>query len=337
MDSTPKKNKILDVRNMYTYFITEQGVVKALDGVSFDVHENESVGIVGESGCGKTVTAHSVLRILPRNGETVEGKIFYRGIDLMRLSTSQMQKIRGSEIALLFQDPLSALNPVMTIRDQMVDVIMLHRDVDKAEASEIACDMMIEVGIPDARARIDDYPHQFSGGMRQRVLIARALSLDPKLLIADEPTTALDVTIQAQVLNIIKRIQKTHGLSLMLITHDLGVVRENTHRIHIFYGGRVVESGPTDKIFSDPKHPYTIALLESIPSFKMGKERLSTIPGVVPQLINPPSGCRFHPRCRYATDICKTRPKFEEVDEGRFVACFHLKEVHQDFVAEHNQ
>ncbi len=323
-------NVILDVRDIYTYFKTESGVVKALDGVSFDIREQESVGIVGESGCGKTVTSRSILRILPKNGEVVAGEIYYRGVNLMDLTEKQMRHVRGKEIALLFQDPLSALNPVLSIREQMVDVIQLHRGVDEEEAANIAIKMMKAVGIPEAEHRIDDYPHQYSGGMRQRILIARALALRPKLLIADEPTTALDVTIQAQVLDIIQRMRKEYGLSLMLITHNLGVVSENTDRIHVFYGGRVVESGPTRAIFKDPHHPYTIALLESIPSFKKGKGKLATIPGSVPQLINPPKGCRFHPRCPYATDICKTRPPMEKIGEDRYVACFHVDTVIAD-------
>ncbi|RMG31191.1 MAG: ABC transporter ATP-binding protein [Methanobacteriota archaeon] len=350
--STNSKEVILDVRDIYTYFRTESGVVKALDGVSFDIRKNEAVGIVGESGCGKTVTSRSILRILPKNGEVVSGEIYYKGINLLDLTQDQMRTVRGREIALLFQDPLSSLNPVLSIREQMVDVIKLHRrkteereirkpngetEIVKVkrrltdeEAAEIAIEMMKAVGIPEAEKRFDDYPHQYSGGMRQRILIARALALQPNLLIADEPTTALDVTIQAQVLDIIQRMRKELGLSLMLITHNLGVVAENTDRIHVFYGGRVVESGPTRDIFKDPHHPYTIALLESIPSFKKGKGKLSTIPGSVPQLINPPKGCRFHPRCKYKTDICETRPKMEKIGEDRYVACFHVDKVLAD-------
>lgn len=327
---TKKKNNnevLLDVKDIYTYFRTESGVVKALDGVTFDVRKNEPVGIVGESGCGKSVTAQSILRILPKNGETVSGEIFYRGHDLLKLNEKQMRRVRGKEIALLFQDPLTALNPVFTIRRQMVDVIALHRHVDNDEAAEMAIEMMTRVGISDAETRIDDYPHQYSGGMRQRILIARALALEPTLLIADEPTTALDVTIQAQVLKIIADMQKEMGLSMMLITHDLGVVSENTKRVHVFYGGRVVESGPTIEIFNEPRHPYTQALLSSIPSLESGKGKLATIRGAVPQLINPPVGCRFHPRCDYMTDICKTRPKLETVGEDHYVACFHVDQV----------
>ena len=325
------EENILDVRDVYTYFRTESGIVKALDGISFNVRKNESVGIVGESGCGKSVTARTILRILPRNGEIIDGEVYYRGINLFNLQEKQMRKVRGKEIALLFQNPLSALNPVLTIRQQMLDVIMLHRKVKKEEASEIAIEMMSAVGIPEAEVRIDDYPHQYSGGMRQRILIARSLALQPKLLIADEPTTALDVTIQAQVLDIIQKMRKELNLSLMLITHNLGVVAEYTDRIHVFYGGRVVESGETKKIFSKPHHPYTIALLNSIPSFKHEQKELATIPGNVPQLINPPEGCRFHPRCKYATEECKTRPPMKKVAEDHFVACFHIDAVIADF------
>ncbi len=323
------EEELLEVKDLYTYFRTESGVVKALDGVTFDVRKNEAVGIVGESGCGKSVTAQSILRILPKNGESVSGEILYRGHDLLKLSEAQMRRVRGKEIALLFQNPLSALNPVFTIRRQMVDVISLQRGVDDEEAGEIAIKMMDAVGIPEAETRIDDYPHQYSGGMRQRVLIARALALEPNLLIADEPTTALDVTIQAQVLDIINRMQKEMGMSLMLITHDLGVVSENTNRVHVFYGGRVVESGTTHDIFRSPKHPYTQALLSSIPSLDIGKGKLATIPGTVPQLIDPPKGCRFHPRCKYATDICKTRPPMTKIAEDRYVACFHIDKVEE--------
>ena len=319
---------LLDVQNIYTYFYTESGVVEALDGVSFDVYPGEPVGIVGESGCGKTVTAHSTLRILPKNGRTVAGKIFYKGIDLLQLPETQMRRIRGKEIAMIFQDPMTSLNPIFRIDDQMTEVISLHRGVDRREALEIAIEMLEAVGIPDAAQRIHDYPHQFSGGMRQRILIARALALQPSLLIADEPTTALDVTIQAQVLEIIKEMQKRFGLALMLITHNLGVVAEITRRVHIFYGGRVVESGPTEDIFLDPKHPYTRALFDSIPSLEKDKTRLETIPGNVPRLINPPKGCRFHPRCKYATEICRReRPPDVWIGEKRRVACHHFEEL----------
>ncbi|MHA2252036.1 MAG: ABC transporter ATP-binding protein, partial [Candidatus Kariarchaeaceae archaeon] len=257
---------LLDVKNLKVHFYTEAGIVEALDGVDFDIGFNEAVGIVGESGCGKTVTSHAVLRILPDNGRIVEGEIFYKGHDLLDLNDAQMRKVRGSHIALTFQDPMSSLNPVFKVSSQMVDVISLHRGCDEEEARKVAIEQLHKVGIPDPETRIDDYPHQFSGGMRQRILIARAFALEPTLLVADEPTTALDVTIQAQVLEIIKGLRKQYGLSLMLITHNLGVVYEITDRVHIFYGGNVVESGYTKEIFTVPKHPYTKMLLLSIPS-----------------------------------------------------------------------
>ncbi len=325
-----KKKAILDVKNLYTHFYTESGVVEALDGVSFDVGYGEPVGIVGESGCGKTVTSHSVLQILPKNGRILAppSEIYYKGINLLKLAPDQMRKVRGKEIAMIFQDPMTSLNPIFKISDQMIEVIQLHRKVDKSTARDIAIEMMEAVGIPDSPERIDDYPHQFSGGMRQRILIARALALQPSLLIADEPTTALDVTIQAQVLEIIKDMQKQFGLALMLITHNLGVVAEITKRVHIFYGGRVVESGPTEDIFVNPYHPYTRALFDSIPSLEQDKTRLATIPGTVPQLIDPPKGCRFHPRCKYATEICrKERPPDVWVTKDRHVQCHHWEEL----------
>jgi len=319
---------LLDVKNIYTYFYTESGIVEALDGVSFDVLPREPVGIVGESGCGKTVTAKSTLRILDKNGKTISGEILYKGVDLLQLPDLQMRRIRGKEIAMIFQDPMTSLNPIFRIEDQMTEVIALHRKCNKKEAKEIAIEMLDQVGIPDAEKRIIEYPHQFSGGMRQRILIARALALQPSLLIADEPTTALDVTIQAQVLEIIKEMQQKLGLAMMLITHNLGVVAEITKRVHIFYGGRVVESGPTEEIFVDPKHPYTFALFESIPSLEVDKTRLQTIPGTVPRLISPPTGCRFHPRCKFATEVCsRVRPPELEFGRGRRVACHHFEEL----------
>ena len=319
---------ILDIQDIYTYFYTESGVVEALDGVSFDVMPGEPVGIVGESGCGKTVTAHSTLRILPKNGKTIAGKIVYKGVNLLELQDLQMRKLRGKEIAMIFQDPMTSLNPIFRVSDQMTEVISLHRKCNKKEALEIAIEALEQVGISDAEKRIVDYPHQFSGGMRQRILIARALALQPSLLIADEPTTALDVTIQAQVLEIIKEMQQKFGLAMMLITHNLGVVAEITKRVHIFYGGRVVESGPTDEIFIDPKHPYTRALFDSIPSLEKDKTRLETIPGNVPRLINPPKACRFHPRCRFATEVCsRVRPPDVWLGPQRRVVCHHFEEL----------
>ncbi len=326
---------LLEVKNLMTHFFTEAGVVEALDGIDLTVYPKESVGIVGESGCGKTQTAYSILRILAQNGQIMDGEILYKGQDLVTLPEAEMRNIRGKEIAMIFQDPMTSLNPVIRIADQMIEVIALHRDVSALEARELAIDALTAVGISEADKRIDEYPHKFSGGMRQRILIARAIALQPSLLIADEPTTALDVTIQAQVLEIFKDMREKFDLAMMLITHNLGVVAELTERVHIFYGGRVAEVGTTFDIFTKPMHPYTIALLESIPSLDVDKGRLATIPGSVPQLINPPKGCRFHPRCRYAKEICSIdRPPMEEKVPGRFVACHFWEEVEISDLAE---
>jgi peptide/nickel transport system ATP-binding protein len=326
---------ILEVKGLVTNFFTESGVVEALAGIDLTVFPKESVGVVGESGCGKTQTAYSILRILASNGEIMSGQVLYKGQDLVQLSESEMRQVRGKEIAMIFQDPMTSLNPVLKISDQMIEVISMHRDVSESEARELAIESLAAVGISDAASRIDEYPHKFSGGMRQRILIARALALRPSLLIADEPTTALDVTIQAQVLEIIKAMKEQYNLALMLITHNLGVVAELTDRVHIFYGGRVAEVASTYNIFTMPMHPYTIALLESIPSLDVEKGRLATIPGSVPQLINPPQGCRFHPRCKYAKDKCSIDiPKMEEKETGRFVACHFWEEVEISELAE---
>ncbi|MCF2143857.1 MAG: ABC transporter ATP-binding protein [Candidatus Heimdallarchaeota archaeon] len=326
---------LLEVKDLVTYFFTESGIVEALDGINLTVYPKESVGVVGESGCGKTQTAYSILKILAQNGKIMSGQVLYKGQDLVPMSEADMRKIRGKEIAMIFQDPMTSLNPVMKISDQMIEIIAMHRDVSEEEAREIAIEALAAVGISDAAERIDEYPHKFSGGMRQRILIARALALRPSLLIADEPTTALDVTIQAQVLEIIKEMKEQYNLALMLITHNLGVVAELTDRVHIFYGGRVAEIASTYDIFTRPMHPYTIALLESIPSLDVDKGRLATIPGSVPQLINPPRGCRFHPRCKYAKEKCsKEIPPMEEKAPGRFVACHYWEEVEVSDLAE---
>ncbi len=326
---------ILEVKGLVTNFFTESGIVEALAGIDLTVFPKESVGVVGESGCGKTQTAYSILRILASNGKIMSGQVLYKGQDLVQLAESEMRKVRGKEIAMIFQDPMTSLNPVLKISDQMIEVIAMHRDISEIEARELAIESLAAVGLSDAADRIDEYPHKFSGGMRQRILIARALALRPSLLIADEPTTALDVTIQAQVLEIIKDMKEQYNLALMLITHNLGVVAELTDRVHIFYGGRVAEVASTYNIFTMPMHPYTIALLESIPSLDVEKGRLATIPGSVPQLINPPKGCRFHPRCKYAKDKCSQDiPVMEEKETGRFVACHYWEDVEISELAE---
>ncbi|MCG3252448.1 MAG: ABC transporter ATP-binding protein [Candidatus Heimdallarchaeota archaeon] len=326
---------LLEVKGLVTNFFTESGIVEALAGIDLTVFPKESVGVVGESGCGKTQTAYSILRILASNGKIMSGQVLYKGQDLIQLSESEMRRVRGKEIAMIFQDPMTSLNPVLKISDQMIEVIAMHRDISEIEARELAIESLASVGLSDAADRIDEYPHKFSGGMRQRILIARALALRPSLLIADEPTTALDVTIQAQVLEIIKDMKEQYNLALMLITHNLGVVAELTDRVHIFYGGRVAEVASTYNIFTMPMHPYTIALLESIPSLDVEKGRLATIPGSVPQLINPPKGCRFHPRCKYAKEKCSIDiPVLEEKETGRFVACHFWKDVEVSELAE---
>jgi len=326
---------LLEVKGLVTNFFTESGIVEALAGIDLTVFPKESVGVVGESGCGKTQTAYSILRILASNGKIMSGQVLYKGQDLIQLPESEMRRVRGKEIAMIFQDPMTSLNPVLKISDQMIEVIAMHRDISEIEARELAIESLASVGLSDAADRIDEYPHKFSGGMRQRILIARALALRPSLLIADEPTTALDVTIQAQVLEIIKDMKEQYNLALMLITHNLGVVAELTDRVHIFYGGRVAEVASTYNIFTMPMHPYTIALLESIPSLDVEKGRLATIPGSVPQLINPPKGCRFHPRCKYAKEKCSIDiPVLEEKETGRFVACHFWKDVEVSELAE---
>jgi len=318
---------LLNVKNLKLQFDTEAGIVQALDGVTFDIKKNEAVGIVGESGCGKTITSHAILRIYPFNAKITSGEILYKGHDLLDFSEKQMRKVRGANIALTFQDPMSSLNPVFTIADQLIDVIQLHKKCSPEEAREIAIEQMKKVGISDPETRIDEYPHQFSGGMRQRIILARAFALEPDLLIADEPTTALDVTIQAQVLEIIKNLREQYGMSLMLITHDLGVVAEITERVHVFYGGNVVESGLTKEVFQSPKHPYTKALISSIPSLAQDRTELDVIPGNVPQLINPPTGCRFNPRCVYKQDKCEIDKPELQIYDTRKVACHFTNEI----------
>jgi len=323
MHTYPKDKEVLSLIDLKTYFFTEEGVAKAVDGVSFEIHEGQTLALVGESGCGKTVTALSIMRLLPPPGKIVGGEIRFKGIDLLKLSPREMRRIRGKEIAMIFQDPMTSLNPVFTVGDQMVEMITLHRDIPKREARELAIEMLARVNIPDPHVRFDEYPHQMSGGMRQRVMIAIALSCDPKLIIADEPTTALDVTTQAQILELMRQLQKEYGMSLLFISHDLGVVAEIADRIAVMYASRIVEILPVEGLFHNPKHPYTLGLLRSRPEF-VGKEgKLHTIPGFVPDPMDFPMGCRFHPRCPHAKDICRSKePHIREIEEGHGVACW---------------
>ena len=303
---------VLDIQGLCTSFFTEEGVVKAVDDVSFQVRKGKTLGIVGESGCGKSVTSLSIMRLIPDPpGRITGGKIMYQGKDLATIDLAQMRKIRGNEISMIFQEPMTSLNPVFTIGNQIVEAIRLHQPLSAKEARVKAIDMLRLVGIPAPEQRIDEYPHQLSGGMRQRVMIAMALSCNPNVLIADEPTTALDVTIQAQILELLKELQDKVGMALMLITHDLGVIAEVADEVIVMYAGRVVEQGPVREIFGNPKHPYTRGLLNSIPTMnhdpsgKLKKTRLETIPGIVPNLLHLPKGCRFQERCTFVVDACR--------------------------------
>ncbi|WXG47168.1 MAG: ABC transporter ATP-binding protein [Candidatus Atabeyarchaeum deiterrae] len=318
---------LLSVENLKTYFYTWAGVVKAVDGVSFKLNERETLGFVGESGSGKTVTALSVMKIIPRPGKIVEGKIFLRGVNLVEKTEKYMQSIRGREIGYVFQDPSTSLNPVFSIAAQLVEVIMRHQNITKREALEQAIGLLKLVEIPDPEKRIWNYPHQLSGGMKQRVAVARALSCNPSLLFADEPTTALDVTIQAQILDLIRRLQERLGMSMVLITHDMGVVAETTKNIIVLYAGRICEASDTMSIFKQPMHPYTEALLTAVPHLGLKQHKLEMIPGSIPNLIDPPKGCRFHPRCKYAVRKCMQElPDALQVEPNHYSACFRIQD-----------
>ena len=318
---------LLKIEGLKTHFFTEAGIVKAVDGVSFDVRKGESLGLVGESGSGKTVTALSVLRIVPKPGKIVEGKIEFKGENLLERKEKEMQSIRGREIAIIFQDPSSSLNPVYNIETQLRDILTAHESISKTECHGKIVELMNLVGIPEAEIRMREYPHQFSGGMKQRVAIARALALQPTLLFADEPTTALDVTIQAQVLDLLEDLKKKMGMSLVMITHDMGIIAKMTTRVVVLYAGNVCEIAKTEDLYDHPRHPYTASLLAAVPRLDR-KKTLSIIPGNIPNLIEPPSGCRFHPRCKYATEKCADAPPvLEEVEPGHLVACYEWKDI----------
>lgn len=321
---------LLEVKNLRTYFFTQDGVVKAVDGISYDLQEGETVGLVGESGSGKSVSALSILRLIASPpGRIVGGEVWFEGEDLLKLDEEEMRHIRGNRIAMVFQEPMTSLNPVLTIGRQITEALELHKKMDRKTARARAIELLRMVGIPDAERRIDDYPHQFSGGMRQRVMIAMALSCDPKLLIADEPTTALDVTIQAQILELIKHLTKQFGTAVILITHNLGVVARYADRVNIMYAGRIVERGTAKDIYKNPKHPYTVGLLKSVPRLdEPRKERLNPIEGMPPDLINLPPGCPFQPRCPYAIQRCTQEyPPLVSIGDGHFSACWVADKV----------
>ena len=321
-------DSLLEIRDLKTYFFTEAGVVKAVENATVDVKSKETVGLVGESGSGKTVTALSALRIIPRPGRIVGGSIKFEGTDVLAMSDEEMRKLRGPKMAMVFQDPSSSLNPVYTVEKQLSDILMLHRNLTKKEASERAQYLLELVGIPEPHTRLKAFPHELSGGMKQRIAIARALSCEPTLLFADEPTTNLDVTVQAQVLELMKKLQRDLGMSMMMITHDMGIIADMTERVTIMYAGKVMEAADTKTIFHDPKHPYAEALLAAVPRVDQRKI-LEVIPGNIPNLIEPPSGCVFHPRCKYAKQICAdVAPPLEEADKGHLVACVRWKELH---------
>jgi peptide/nickel transport system ATP-binding protein len=296
---------LLEVRDLKTHFRTDDGIVRAVDGVSFSVEKGQTLGIVGESGCGKSVTCLTIMGLNPRTTTISSGEVLFNGQEILHAPAGKLREIRGNEIAMIFQDPMTSLNPVYTIGKQLEEAILLHRDVTKKEARGRSLELLEAVGIPRAQRRIDDYPHQFSGGMRQRVMIAMALVNDPDLLIADEPTTALDVTTQAQILDLMMRLQQDFGSAIMMITHDLGVVAEIADEVVVMYAAEIVEQGSAETIFKRPHHPYTWGLLGSLPRLDADVERLVQIKGQPPSLLNPPRGCRFHPRCPYVFNRCK--------------------------------
>lgn len=315
---------LLEVKDLSTYFYTEEGISRAVDGVDFEIGEREILGLAGESACGKTVTALSILRLVSSPGRIVRGEVLYKGRDLLKYSEGLMRKIRGREISMVFQEPATSLNPVFTIGDQIMEALILHQQLKKKEARKKAIRLLNLVNIPSPESRIHDYPHNLSGGMKQRVMIAMALSGNPSLLIADEPTTALDVTIQAQILELLKDLQRRLKMSILLITHNLGIISQVANRVAIMYAGRIVEQGTTEKILKGPLHPYTKGLLESIPRMEITQRRLSTIEGMVPKPIQWPSGCRFHPRCPVKLPICSEKePEMREFSSGHRVRC-HL-------------
>jgi peptide/nickel transport system ATP-binding protein len=308
---------LLGIRNLKVYFYSEDGVVRAVNDVDLDIGEGETLGIIGETGCGKTILGLSILHLLSENTK-VEGRILYRGKDLLKLSEDEMRKIRGKEIAMIFQNPLSSMNPVLTIGTQVAEPVELHQHLEKRNAKEKVIEMLRSVRITSPSTRVDEYPHEFSGGMRQRAMIAMGLICMPSLIIADEPTTGLDVTIQAQIVELIKEVLKDSGTSMLLITHDLGVAAELCDNIAVMYPGEIVEYAGVRDMFKNPKHPYTRGFLDSLPG-----RGLKPIPGISPSLINIPEGCKFHPRCSYATGRCKKeRPQMKKVGEKHFVRCF---------------
>ena len=317
---------LLDIQGLTTHFFTRAGVIRAVDNLSLGLRKGRVLGLVGESGCGKTVTALSILDLVPYPGKIVSGKIFFEGADLRLLSNEEMRNIRGARISMVFQEPMTALNPVFTVGNQIAEVLTTHRQASKKEALSAAVDLLRSVGIPSPEKRVNEYPHQLSGGMRQRVMIAMAIACKPSLILADEPTTALDVTIQAHILELLGTIQAEMGMAMILVTHDLGLIAERAHEVAVMYAGRIVEQADTVELFANPQHPYTRGLMASIP--KPGEEkrkRLRTIAGSVPQLHDLPKGCAFSARCDIRTGKCETGPELVEVKPGHLVRCWEAK------------
>ncbi len=317
--------ELLNVQGLETQFLTPEGVIHAVNGISFSLKEGEVLGVVGESGCGKSVSMLSILRLIPQPpGKIVAGKALFQGRDLLAISDEEIREVRGAKIAMVFQDPMTSLNPVITIGKQLSEPLMIHMGMSKEEAKKRVIDLLQLVGLPEAGMRLDDYPHQFSGGMRQRVMIAMALTCNPQILVADEPTTALDVTIQAQIVELVKRLRDEIGMSIIWITHDLGIVAGLTKRVNVMYAGYIIEEAEVKTLYSNPQHPYTLGLLGSLPRLNDDRrQRLSSIPGLPPVLIQKPSSCPFLPRCRYAIDRCKVEnPTLVEVSANHRVACW---------------
>jgi len=321
--------KLLEVKNLKTYFYTDDGVSTAVDDVSYDLDKGETLGLVGESGCGKSVSALSIMRLIPTPpGKIVSGEILFEGKNLLGIPEEEMRSIRGNRIGMIFQEPMTSLNPVFTIGDQIDEAIILHQKVNKHESKIRTIEMLKRVGIPAPEQRYGEYPHQLSGGMRQRIMIAMALSCNPALLIADEPTTALDVTVQAQILELIRKLQDEFGMGVIMITHDLGVIAEVAKRVAVMYASKVVEYAPVREIYYNPKHPYTVGLLNSIPRLGEEKTKLATIEGTVPPPTHYPKGCHFATRCPFADEQCwKEEPPLKPISDGHTVACWHTDKV----------
>ena len=321
---------LLEVKNLKTHFFTMEGVVKAVEGVSYELNEGETLGLVGESGCGKSVSALSVMRLIPDPpGKIIDGEILLDGEDILKIDMEGMREVRGAKIAMVFQEPMTSLNPVLTVERQITETLQLHMGMSKLESQRESVNLLTRVGIPDPEIRIKQYPHQFSGGMRQRVMIAMALSCNPRLIIADEPTTALDVTIQAQILDLMKSLTTELGVALIVITHNLGVVARYADRVNIMYAGKVIERGEAREIYANPRHPYTVGLLRSVPRLDLPRRaKLDPIEGQPPDLINLPPGCAFRERCRWAVDKCATdTPELVETSDGHLSACFRADEL----------